>query len=67
MRLKLASLVRKYIGVGDYIIDAISPEFLLHLHYVVAESVFSGDFITLREVIDPLVLIKTLVQILLAG
>ena len=40
---------------------------LLHLDYVVAESVFAGDLITLWEVIYPLELIQTFVKVAFAG
>jgi hypothetical protein len=44
-----------------------STEFLLHLDNVVAKSVFPSDFITGREMIDSLMLIKSFVKISLAG
>ena len=40
---------------------------LLHPHTVEAQPVLSGDLMTLWEMVDLLVLIKTLVEITLAG
>lgn len=44
----------------------ISAKSLLHLYIVVAKSILSCDLITLREVINSLELIETLVQVAFA-
>ena len=50
------------VGVWNEV-ELVAPESLLHLHVVVAESILPCDLIRLREVIDPLELIESLVKI----
>ena len=57
--------VWKNVGIWNEV-KLISTKTFLHLYIVVAKSVFSGDFITLREVVNSLKLIKSLVEIALA-
>lgn len=46
VRIELSQLVRKNVGVWDYIVDAGSPELFLHFHDIKAQSVFPCNFIT---------------------
>ena len=46
-----------------YEVEACFAKLLLHPHHVVAQSILSCDFITLREMVDLLVLIQTFVDI----
>jgi len=40
---------------------------LLHPHNIKAKSIFTGDFMTLREMINLLILIEAFIQITLAA
>lgn len=64
--LELSELVGKNVGVGRYIVDTASAKLLLHLYYVMAQSVFPGDLVALGEVIDSLILVKSFVKVSLA-
>lgn len=50
-----------------YKVKSFSSKALLHLDIVVTESVFARYLIALREVVDSLELVQTLIKIALAG
>ena len=56
MCVEVVKLIWKNIGVGDEV-EVLPPKFLLHLHIVVAKTIFPSDFVTLWEVVDSLELI----------
>ena len=60
MRVEVVKLIWQDVGLGDEI-ELLATEALLHLHVVVTETILSRDLMTLREVIDPLVLVKAFV------
>ena len=64
--MEVMKLIWQDVGVGDEV-KLLSAEALLHLDIVVTKPVFAGDLITLWEVIHSLVLIKTFVEVALAG
>jgi hypothetical protein len=64
--MEVMELVGEDVGVWDEV-KLTSAKPLLHLDIVEAKSVFSGDFITLREVVDPLIFVQTFIQVALAG
>ena len=59
---EISELIRQDVGIRTEIESRFS-EALLHAHYIEAQSVFSCNLITLREVIDFLVLIQTLILV----
>jgi hypothetical protein len=59
-------LVRQNVGVWNKII-VFPPKLFLHLNIVEAESIFPSDLIGIREVIDPLVLVQSLIEISFAS
>ena len=63
---EITKLVWQYIGVRNEIERSLS-EFFLHPHHVIAKSIFPGDFIALREMIDLLVFVQAFVEVALAG
>ena len=65
MRVEVMELIWQDVGVWDKI-ELIPAEPLLHLHKVVAEAVLPRDFIALREMVNPLMLVKSLVHVALA-
>ena len=60
MGMEVVEFVWKDVGVWNEV-KLTSAKSLLHLDVVVTKSVFSGDLIALREVVDFLVLVKTFV------
>ena len=54
--MEVVKLIWQDVGLGDEI-ELLPAEALLHLHVVVTETILSRDLMTLREVIDPLVLV----------
>lgn len=62
MVIKVAKLVWKYVGVRDEV-ESCFTEFLLHANEIKAKTVLTGDLMTLREVVDLLVLVQALVLI----
>ena len=62
--MEIMKLIGQNVGVRDEI-KLFSAEALLHLHIIVAKSVFPGDFVALREMIYPLILVETFVEIAL--
>ena len=65
MSVEIMEFVRQNICIRDEI--KLGPaKSLLHLHIIVAKSVFPRDFITLWEVINPLELVQPLIEIALA-
>ena len=63
--LELVELIRQHVGVGDKV-ELRAAELFLHLQVVVAQAVLASDFVTLREVIDLLILVETLILVALA-
>ncbi len=63
--IEITEFVWKDIGIWDEIERGFT-EFLLHADHIVAETVFSGDFIGLREVVDFLELVQAFIKIALA-
>jgi hypothetical protein len=66
MVIKVAKLVWKYVGVWDEV-ESCFTEFLLHANEIKAKTVLTGNLMTLREVVDLLVLVQALVLIGLAS
>ena len=64
--MEVVEFIGKNVGVRNEV-KLTSAKSLLHFDIVVTKSVFSGDFITLREVIDSLEFIETLIKVALAG
>ncbi len=60
MSIEIAKLIRQNIGVRNEV-EVLLAILLLHSYHVKAESVLTGNFIALREVIDLLMLIQTLI------
>jgi hypothetical protein len=63
---EVSEFVGKDVGVRHEVKVMFSKSFL-HFYYVVAESVLPCDLVGRREVVDLLVLVKTLVQVRLAS
>jgi len=63
---EFSELVRQDIGVRDEIEGRFSV-FFLHSYSIAAKPIFPSDFMRLREMVDLLVFIQTLVNVLLAG
>ena len=63
---EVTEFIGEDVGVGTEI-KSILTEALLKPHNIEAKSVLPGDFVTLREVIELLVLIQTLILVALAG
>jgi len=59
-------LIWQDIGVWDEV-ELTPAKSLLHFDVVEAKSVFSGDFVTLREVVDSLIFVQTFINVALAG
>lgn len=66
MGVEVVEFARQNVRLWDEI-KCLSPEALLHLDIVVTQTVLAGDLVTHWEVVDPLELIKTFVEIALAG
>jgi len=56
MRVEIAELIWQDVGVRDEV-EVLLAEAFLHSHYVVAQSVLSGDLVTRWEMIDFLVFV----------
>tara|TARA_B110000285_G_C15134009_1_gene625601 strand:- start:1236 stop:1436 length:201 start_codon:yes stop_codon:yes gene_type:complete len=65
MLVELSKLIRKDVSIWHEVIVLLA-EPLLHPHDVEAKSILPGDFMTLREMVDFLVFVKTLIQVALA-
>ena len=66
MSMEVVKLIRQDVGVRNEI--KLRPtKSLLHLHIVETKSVFSGDLVTLREVVDALKFVQTFIEITFAG
>jgi hypothetical protein len=63
---KIVEFLRQDVAVRDEV-ELLAAEPLLHLHIVVAKSVFPGDFVGLWKVVDALKLIETFVKVTFAG
>lgn len=63
--IEITEFVWKDIGIWDEIERGFT-EFLLHTDHIVAETVLSGDFIGLREVVYFLELVQAFIKIALA-
>ena len=64
--MEVMEFIRQDVSVRDEI-ELRSTKTLLHLNIVETKSVFSGDFVTLREVVDALKFVQTLIEITFAG
>ena len=64
--MEVMELVWKDVSVRDEV-KLVSSESFLHLYVVVAKSIFSGDFVALREVVYSLVFVQTFVQVAFAA
>ena len=64
--MEVVELVWQDVSVWNEV-ELASTEALLHLYVVEAETVFASDFVALREMVDALELIETLVEVALAG
>ena len=62
---EIAKFIRQDVGVWAEI-ESILAESFLKPDYIKAKSILAGDLVTLREVIDLLVLIEALILIALA-
>jgi hypothetical protein len=62
---EVAELIRQDVSVWAEVERRLAKSFL-HAHDVEAESVFSGDFITLGEMVDLLILIEAFILVRLA-
>jgi len=60
MGVEVMELIGQDVGVRDEI-ERCSTKSLLHFDIVIAKSVFSCDFITLREMVDSLEFIEAFV------
>jgi hypothetical protein len=65
MGIEITEFIWKDIGIRDEI-ERRFTEFLLHADHIVEETVLSGDFIGLREVVDFLELVQSFIKIALA-
>ena len=66
MSMEVMKLIRQDVSVRNEI--KLRPtKSLLHFHIVETKSVFSGDLVALREVIDALKFVQTFIEITLAG
>ena len=65
MRVEIMELIWQNLSVRDKV-ELTTTKSFLHFDIVVTKSVFSGDFITLREVVDSLKLVQPFVQVTLA-
>lgn len=65
MSIKVTKFIWEDIGIWDEIKRSFS-KFFLHTNHIVTETVLSGDFIWLREVIDFLELVQSFIKITLA-
>jgi len=65
MGVKFTELIRKDVSVR-YEIEILLSILFLHADHIVTKTIFSGDFITLREMVDFLVFIKTFIKVTLA-
>lgn len=63
--MEIMKFIWQDVGIRNEI-KLLSAESLLHLHVVIAQSVFPRDFIALRKMINPLVLVQAFVQVALA-
>jgi hypothetical protein len=66
MFIEFAKLIRKDVGVWHKVEVLLSIPFL-HPYHIKAQSVFSCDLVTLREMINLLIFIKTFVQVTFAA
>ena len=62
MIVEVAKFIRQDVGVWAEVKGRLAKSFL-HADDVETESVFSGDFITLREMVDLLILIQTFILV----
>ena len=58
--MEIMKFIWQDVGIRNEI-KLLSAESLLHLHVVITETILSRYLMTLREVIDPLELVQTLV------
>ena len=66
MSMEVMKLIRQDVSVRNEI--KLRPtKSLLHFHIVETKSVFSGDLVALREVVDALKFVQTFIEITFAG
>lgn len=63
---EIAKLVWKDVSVWHEI-EILLAKLLLHADHIVTQSIFSSDFIALREMVDLLVLIEPFIEVALAA
>jgi hypothetical protein len=61
MRVKFIEFIRQDVGFWNKVILT-GTKLFLRLDIVVTKAVFSSDFVTLREMINPLIFVKAFVQ-----
>ena len=66
MRVEVVEFIREYIGIWDKI-KLSSPKPFLHFYIIEAKTILSCDFIALREMINPLELVKPFIEVTFAG
>ena len=66
MRVEVVEFIREYIGIWDKI-ELSSPKPFLHFYIIEAKTILSCDFIALREMINPLELVKPFIEVTFAG
>jgi hypothetical protein len=64
--IEITELIWKDIGIRNKIEIAFS-KFFLHANHIIAKSIFTCNFVTLGEVVDFLILVKTLIKIAFAA
>ena len=60
MRIEITEFIWKNVSIR-YKIEVAFTKLLLHTNHVIAESVLASDLIALREMVDFLILIETLI------
>lgn len=64
--IKLSKFIRKDVSIGHKV-KVLFSIFLLHSHDIETKPIFTRDFVTLRKMVDFLVLVKTFVKITFAA
>ena len=60
MSMEIVKLIWQNVGLRDKI-ELLAAEALLHLDVIITEAILSSDLMTLREMINPLELVKAFV------
>jgi len=66
MCIKITEFIWKNVGIRNKVKVSLA-KFLLHADHIIAQAVFYGDFVALRDVIDLLVLIQAFIEIAFAA